>query len=257
MSAHAKLFGIDLRHGYYSDQRCGDFALEADADSVALLRNHRCLFKPRPDGGDIYVETGGDGKPKIAFPPDAALAFALRLDNPGLPWFTDPALPANGGDYRIDPPAGPQAGCYAKLTIRRDFNQVGGSAVVLAFAARPVLWVYYVVTDQAGEFAIASPDPALIAWQRADADDDRVAQALAVQYPGAECQRFVSERLVPCRESGLPHIRLQLGGNTVIENLPNPSWRNYFQTGIPASGGTVDAIFQIVKYLSNTTLTKV
>jgi hypothetical protein len=55
----------------------------------------------------------------------------------------------------------------------------------------------------------------------------------------------------------LKNIQLSLGGNTVIESLPNPSWRNYFQTEMEANGGNVDAIFEVVKYLTNTTLTKV
>ena len=86
---------------------------------------------------------------------------------------------------------------------------------------------------------------------------DRISQQLAGQYPGTRGLRFASEEMIPCREAGLQHIQLLFEGNTIIESLPNPSWRNYFQTKVDANGGSVDAIFHVMKYLTNTTLTKV
>jgi hypothetical protein len=233
--------------------------LDPAGDTERLLRNHRCVLKPRADGADVYVETGGDGRPKIAFRPNAALSFALRLKNPEFPLFTDPAPPAGGGDWQITYPGGMADQYFAKIDIRRDFNQAGGAGVAIAFAAKPVLWVYYVITDQGGpgaDFAVAGQDPQKTTWKQV-AGTDRVSQKLADQYPGMRRLRFASEQMIPCRESGLQQIQLLLGGNALIESLPNPSWRNYFQTEREAGGGSVDAIFHVVKYLTNTTLTKV
>jgi len=257
--SHARLFGIDVRHAYYNNGLCGDFALSPAVGTERLLRNHRCVVKPKANGADIYVETGGDGKPKIPFWQDAMLSFELRLKNPGFPLFTDPAPPSGGAGFQITYPGRTADKYFVKIDIRRDFNQVGGGNVEVAFSAKPVLWVYYVITDQGGanaDFSVAGQDSQAITWKRVEGTD-RISLKLADHYPDTRRLRFASEQMIPCRESGLQHIQLLFGGNTIIESLPNPSWRNYFQTEREAGGGSVDAIYHVVKYLTNTTLTKV
>lgn len=259
MSAHAKLLGIDLKHGYYETGLCGDFDVVPDADTARLLRNHRCIMKKKANGADLYVETGGDKKPKIAFAQNTTLSFELRLKNPEFPLFTDPAPLVDGTNYQITYPGQPKNGFFAKIGVQRDFNKASGNNLEIAFSAKRALWVFYLITNQGGpgaDFSIAFPDDPSIIWNQAEGTD-RVSQKLADQYPGMRRLRFASGQLLPCRESGLRHIQLLFGGNPLIESLPNPSWRNYFQTETAAGGGSVDAIFQVVKYLTNTTLTKV
>ncbi len=264
--SHALLFGIDVKHTYYSSGLCGDFYVTSTSDTEKLLRNHRCLAKPRANGTDVYVETGGDGKPKIAFWQNATLSFELHLKNPEFPLFTDfaqSALPAGGGDFQITTcypgPSGMADQAFAKIDIHRNFNQARGGNIEIAFSAKPVCWVYYLITNQGGssaDFSVVRQESQTITWKRVEGTD-RISQKLAGQYPGMRQVRFASEQMVPCRESGLPHIQLMFGGNTIIEHLPNPSWRNYFQTEMKANGERIDAIFHVLKYLTNTTLTKV
>jgi len=257
--SHAKLFGIVVRHGYYSDGLCADFALAPTGETEKLLRNHRCVVKPMAYGADIYVETEEDGKPKIAFGQDATLSFELRLKTPELPLFTDATLPQENSDFQISYRSRLTDGFFAKVDIKRDFNQTDTANVEIGFSAKKIHWVYFLITDQGGldkDFSIASPPSQKITWKPLDATD-RISQKLTGQYPSMRCLPFASEQPIPCRESGLRHVQLLFGGNTIIESLPNPSWRDYFQTEIVAGGGNVDAIFQVVKYLTNTTLTKV
>lgn len=264
--SHARLLGIALRHAYYKDGLCGDLSLAPTGDTQRLLKNHRCVFKPKANGADLYVETGGDGKPKIPFAQGISLSFDLRLKNPEFPLFTDfsPfALPSGGGDFQITTcypgPSGVAEQAFARINIRRDFNQVGTENIAIAFSAKPVLWVFYVITDQAGsaaDFSITAHGSQSFIWKQSEGTD-RISQKLADHYPGMARLRFVSEQSIPCRESGLQQIQLLFRGASLIESLPNPSWRNYFQMEMEAGGGSVDAIFQVVKLLSNTTLTKV
>ena len=261
--SHSRLLGIGVKHAYYSSGLCGDFDVAPTGDTERLLKNHRCVAKPKSNGTDVYVETGSDGKPKIAFDPNTTLSFELRLKNREFPLFTDlveSALPSGGGDFQVTTSypgsGGTAAQAFAKIDIRRDFNQVGGKDIEIGFTAKPVFWVYYLITNQGGagsDFSVASPDPKRSAWKLAEGTD-RISQQLADQYQDMRRLQFASEQMIPCRESGLQDIQLVFGGTTVIESLPNPSWRNYFQ--MEANGESVDAIFQVVKYLTNTTLTK-
>lgn len=200
-----------------------------------------------------------DGKPKIAFSQNVTLSFELHLKNPEFPLFTDSAPLMGGDDYQITYRKQATDKFFSRIDIQRDFNQVNGDKAEVAFSAKPIFWVYYLVTDQVDNgagFSIVSPDSQVITWKQVNGQD-RISQKLADQYPSTRQLRFISEQLVPCRESGLQHIQLLIGGNTIIESLPNPSWRNYFQTEMAVNGENADAIFHVVKYLTNTTLTKV
>lgn len=257
--SHVRLLGIDVKHSYYSNGLCGDFTVVPDNDTERLFRNHRCVVKPKANGVDMYVETGSDGKPKIAFSANATLSFGLYLKNPEFLLFTDSATLPGGTDYQITYPSQKTDNFFAKISVQRDFSQTVGNSVEIVFSAKPVLWVYYLITDQDGpdaDFLVAAQNSEAITWKKMDGMD-RISQKLAGQYPGMKQLRFTSEQLVPCREAGLQDIRLLLAGSTVIESLPNPSWRNYFQAKMEASGGNVDAIFQVVKYMTNTKLIRV
>lgn len=257
MTRHAKLMGIDLKHNYARSGWCTDFDVAAAPDTGIRLQNHRCVLKPRAGGADLYVEVDTAGKPLIPFAKGVELSFELLLRNPEFALYTDPAPLAEGPDYRLIYPAG-RARCYLTVAVRRAFNQAAGPNLELAFPAKKLLWVYYVVTDRTGadsDFAIAPADPQL-AW-KLDNSSDELAAKLAQQYQGARVLRFVSGQLLPCREDGLAGMRLLYAGTQVMQNLPSPSWRNFYRAKMAATGQDVDAMMQIVKYLSNTSLTKV
>jgi len=259
MTSYARLFGIDLKHAYYSNGLCGDFVVAPDADSEKVLINHRCIVKPKANGIDVFVEMGDDDRPKIVFPQGATFAFELRLKNPEFPLFTDLTPLQGGADFQIKYPGRKAHNLFAKIEIQRDFNRTGGNAVEILFSTKSVRWIYFLITNQGGagaDFSLASQAHREITWKQMDGTD-RIARRLADQFPGARLLRFASQQAIPCRESGLQYLQLLFGGNTVVESLPNPSWRNYFQTEMAVNGESVDAIFHVVKYLTNTTLSKV
>ena len=144
--AYARLFGIDLKHRYYANGLCSDFAVVATDDTARLLRNHRCVVKPKANGIEIFVETDTDHKPKIkpkiAFSPNVTLSFELHLNNPEFELFTDPAPLKGESDWQITYTK--QSGRYfGKLDINRDFNKVEGNSIEFFFSAKKAFWVYY------------------------------------------------------------------------------------------------------------------
>ncbi|MBL8473314.1 MAG: hypothetical protein KF778_03920 [Rhodocyclaceae bacterium] len=258
MNAYRKLLGMDIKHAYYRSGWCGDFDLSPAGDTRAMLTNHRCLIKPRPAGMDVYVEADGAGKPLIPFPVDSVLRFSLDLRSPDFLLFTDATPLAGGSDYELIYPSVPSGSNYVDIAVRRNFNQAPGNNLQLSFAAKKLLAVYYLVTDRDkpdNAYAIAGAGQQPV-WALAD-NSDAMSASLAGQYPGARVLRFIAQDIFPCSESGLPGIKLMEAGTAVLENLPYPSWRNFFKAKLASTGEFVDAAFQIVKYLSNTSLTKV
>ena len=242
--SHARLFGIDLKHSYYANGLCSDFAVIATDDTAKLLRNHRCVVKPKANGIEIYVETDTNHKPKIAFSPKVTLSFELHLKNPEFELFTDPSPLKGESDWQITY-AKPTGRYFGKLDIYRDFNKMEGKSIEFFFSAKKAFWVYYLIANPADgeEFSpqIQQPDEK-ISWELSNGSDP-IFEHLKVQYHGMTVLRFISKERIPCRESGLRHIRLLLREKAIIDNLPNPSWRNYFQLK------NATANFHVVKYL--------
>lgn len=271
MGGYSRLFGVAIKHSYYSDSLCRDFTIAPTETTAKWLSGHRCLLKSRANGIQVYIETGDNGLPRIAVGDAPKLSFELRLNNPDFLLFTDTLWPTGGNglaiNYSRQPGAAPtqkvltpdaiQArAIFAKLEIHLNATEIGGQDFELGFAAKSARWVYYLVTNQNGaDYSVVGPGAEII-WMQGDGRD-KVFDKLAQQYPGMKRMRFVSPQPMSCQESGVRQIQLLFGGNTLIESLPNPSWRNFFQTEIMAGETDVDAIFHVVKYITNTTLTKV
>ncbi len=248
--AYARLFGIDLKHRYYANGLCSDFAVIATDDTARLLRNHRCVVKPKANGIEIFVETVTDTdpkpiiKPKIAFSSNVTLSFELHLNNPEFELFTDPGPLKGESDWQITD-AKQTKRYFGKLDINRDFNKVEGKSIEFFFSAKKAFWVYYLIANPAEgeEFSpqIQQSDEK-ISWELSNGSDP-IFEHLKVQYHGMTVLRFISKERLPCRESGLRHIQLLLKEKAIIDNLPNPSWRNYFQLE------DATANFHVVKYL--------
>ena len=54
-----------------------------------MLKNYRCVLKPRNNGFLAVTELGGDGSPVIAVDTGAKFRFNLRLKNGDFALFTD------------------------------------------------------------------------------------------------------------------------------------------------------------------------
>lgn len=85
----AAIFGLSMRHTYYSDSVCPDFAVEPVAGTERLLRNYRCVRKSRKDGLLVAAELADNGASVIAVDNAVTFRFNLRLQNGEAPLFTD------------------------------------------------------------------------------------------------------------------------------------------------------------------------
>src|ERR1700742_984662 len=83
------VFSLRLRHRFYAANRCGDFQIEPAARTQRILKNHRCVLKPLPDGVLVITEADANGAALIPFLGNAQFAFHLRLSNPDFPLFTE------------------------------------------------------------------------------------------------------------------------------------------------------------------------
>lgn len=172
---HVPLIELLLRHAYYTDGRCCDFAIVPSDDTLRLLKNHRCLMSIVSDSLRIACPVDDADSLFIPFASDTILRFQLQLLNHELALFTDltglsesgaaqtplfanasatPAAgetevalqPATSGDGTTYTP-----GVFANLEIKLP-NVASGSAwqpvtYTVSFAARKVYWAYYCITD--------------------------------------------------------------------------------------------------------------
>ncbi len=86
---YLQLFSLEIQHGFYTDQRCRDFHIEATTETQQLLINLRCVLKPLPNGFRVLIQVSDQGAPFIALPPKSIFRFQLRLQNPDFMRFTD------------------------------------------------------------------------------------------------------------------------------------------------------------------------
>ncbi|MDD1606920.1 MAG: hypothetical protein LUQ28_01375 [Methylococcaceae bacterium] len=265
---YEQLLSISLKHSYYRDGLCPDFTVIPQKVTETMLRNHRCVVKPKVNGINIYIPTDEAKIPIIKFTNGTQLSFNLRLKNPEFSLYTDfSQLPSNGNFQLVDTKQDQWFGTdvFATINIQRDFNKIDESAstIELAFFTKQVRWVYYLVTNQGNndnDFLITfsgQGSPSFTWKQITIAESDKISSLLANEYPKMRRLCFVSEQDIPCGESGLKNIQLSFGQNKIFENLPSPPLRNYYRTNVDNTHQQADAIFTIVKSITNTTLTKV
>ena len=256
--SYASLLGIELQHAYYTDGLCPDFITLPSPDTQQFLTNQRCLVKPKATGLDLYVQTDANGNPAIAFDDSDTLSFELRLRNLDFSLFTDLTQLPTGNNVGITYFSQISAPVYAQVDITRDFNQVTGEQVAIAFAAKPVRWLYYLLTlaNDTNTYSIASnTNPAQYTWSLVTGTDP-VANGLALQSPGFKVASFLSGQTIPCQQSGMANIQLKVQGspnNTrLIDSLPNPSYRNFLQTDV-GTAQSVDAIYHVLTFMNTPT----
>lgn len=272
---YSPLVMIKLQHSFYACGGCQDFSIIANVQTTRLLNNHRCILKQAPYGLTIYVPVDKQ-QPLIQFANNSQLSFDLKLQNDGFALYTEPRIDfSNTAGLQLN-----QAGRAVSpeqvilttlstneplfsITIQRDFNQIKAtpSTDEIRFFAKPVLWFYYLVTDQANsdQFAIVDvgQDSQKTTWQRhTPLESDKIYIQLVEQYPAMAIICFVSEQTLDCGESCAKHLQLKFGEHTIFEQLPSPCYRNYFHIETQTGSKPTDAIYEIVKYFTNTTLIK-
>ncbi len=268
------LLDLSIKHSYYADGCCPDFLLTPDPKTCRLLRNLRGVLKSRADGVSVVVPV--DEEQSLSFiplPKYAIFTFQLNLRNPDFALFTDLTTvtahasgPAATCKLRYPIKAGRESPLLIPMAITISLAQFSINPLVLTveFIARQLRWSYYFVTDlnaNGREFAIVDADKTsswIISEQHPDPiDPDPVAALLARQYSniaGIKYWRFVSTAPVPCQRRPR-HLQLCLGDSNLIEHLPNPSIRSY--TRIDIANESQDTFYQVVKYISDSSLTRV
>jgi hypothetical protein len=297
---YGQLFSISLKHEYYESESCPDFTVspqqyseamrEKDMealigqyaevpegklaeilmrrDTSTVLKNHRCVVKPKSNGINVYVPTDDGKTPAYPFADSTRLSFYLHLKNSEFPLYTDfTRLPAGNG-FTVtyaDQEKLPNE-VFASVSIQRDFNVMDEKNPLdfeIRFPSKSLRWVYYLVTDPGNatsDFSITNGGTEFptLAWEQlAPNSTDTIDKMLTEQYPLLRRVRFVSKQAIPYRESGLPNIHLAFGQYQIFDNLLSPSLRNFYRTNVDTTSGLTDAIYAIVKCVTNTTLTKV
>lgn len=150
-----------------------------------------------------------------------------------------------------------------ELRYNKSMPELGkdDAAFQIRFKARAGRWAYYLITDQTGDFSIvdssaSGPPLGFSATNRTllnavPDEPDPFATALSRQYSDFQRIRFLSDQPVPCSSAVRKGIELRLGGQKVIEAMPNPSVRHL--SGIKQKVGAElqvqDTFHHVVKYL--------
>ena len=259
---YAQLITIRLKHSYYDGELCPDFSVTTNAETVRLLNNHRCVIKPNAYGLSVYAPVENQ-QPLIPFVSPSKFSFDLNLQKDEFALYTDQT-------FELPNPEGiqlQQAGKPLKvnsldlvntnqpllsIAIQRDFNQLNVTSAEIHFLAKPVSWIYYVVTDSGNGEQLTIDDAALkTTWQpQTPLASDGVYTQLQQQYADKSIIYFVSEQTLACQESCSKQLQLRQGNATVFEQLPVPSYRNRVSI---KELHPPDAIYQVVKYFTNST----
>lgn len=277
------LLELSLRHAYYSDGRCPDFALAPDDSTHRLLSDHRCVVRTDADRLRILAPLDEASRLLIPFWGTPSLRFDLTLQNPDFPFFTDlDGLPTDSppvfvpGDsaslapgqlmLASPPAAGTKDHRFASIEVPSPVSTDGSSpqpaAYFLSFAAKQVRWAYYCVTGASTDptqlhivDAAPSGTPEVLLFSdsnRADLssepdESDATAAQLLGQYPTLRCVRFLSDQPISCRQQPRPYLELRLGEERLVSPLPNPSPRS-------VAGGVL--LFRVIKYRTQPLLTQ-
>lgn len=274
---HREVTALLLRHEYYADGRCPDFAIKPCAETARLLRNHRCLCGTSSDGVRILTQCNAMGQPFLPLPAEVTLRFELRLQNREFALFTDLTGLGRGAAVPQFINAGAAAGDAPELQLatgaperRRSAPEVFAEVELrltavdraatppppfyVSFRAKRTRWAYYCVTDLASdpaELHIVDSAPGMptdlllfSAANRTQLDEqpdaaDPIAVQLASQYPALRRLRLISDQTVACRQQPRKHLELRLGSERLAGPLPNPALRN---------AAREDLLFQVIKY---------
>jgi hypothetical protein len=80
---------LQIRHAYYRDDLCPDFAISADPATTRTLRNHRAVLRTMPDRVQILLPVDSADAPLIPLDDATHFIFHLSLNNPHFALFTD------------------------------------------------------------------------------------------------------------------------------------------------------------------------
>ena len=164
--------------------------------------------------------------------------------------------------YRAKPVPDRNILADVELHYNKSMRELGrDDAFEIRFKARVGRWAYYLITDQTGDFSIvdsiaSGPPLGFSATNRTllnavPDEPDPFATALSRQYSDFQRIRFLSDQPVPCSSAARKGIELRLGGQKVLEAMPNPSVRHLsrIKQKVGAELQDQDTFHHVVKYL--------
>jgi hypothetical protein len=207
---------------------------------------------PRPADFSIATPTGNA---KIAAYDAAAKTVTIDAISGIAPDLFSAAGQTVSVRYRTRPV--PDRGVLADVELQYDKSMpAAGSAVApfeITFKAKAGRWAYYVLTDALGGFAIVdttAPGPPVVfsaanrvLLNQVPDEPDALAVALSRQCPGLQRFRFLSDQPIRCSSAARKGIELRLGGEKVLETIPNPPVRQLCRIN------QEEAFYQVVKYV--------
>lgn len=148
MASYKVLFTIQLNHAYYTSGVSPDFRVVPDAETTALLRKYRLLFRTSETGATVVYEAkDGTADPVIGFEAEKRFRFYLQPNNsqfntftklPGLDfgklyYFKNPSskVPVDSDALRYFPLAFKYNISGTELTIAGPENNASNPATVL------------------------------------------------------------------------------------------------------------------------------
>jgi hypothetical protein len=287
---HGAILELLVKHSFYADGRCPDFAIEPSVETARLLRNHRCLVGATPGGLRVLTALdAGTGQPFLPLPTGTVLRFHLEQQNTDFSLFTDLGdltsvsvdgqprplftnaglAPGAAGELLLV--AGDSArarGIFADVDIHLDGQSPGPqpAAFHVAFQAKQWRWAYYCVTDlptSGDDLTIVdtAPNPngtvdvlLFSAANRTKLDEQPdIADPIAVQIAG----RYPGMRCVRMLSDQAvtcheePRKHLELWHGTDRLSGPLPNPSVRCVSRMSAEQPPQDLLFQIVKYRAN------
>lgn len=271
---HRRLFDLRVRHAFDDGGACPDLLIEPRGwhpSGTRALARHRLQALPRPDGLEIVVEVGGDGKPTISIPDALSLGFDVRVTGPDFTHYTDTASWAGvpRPTYRNTENSGPLALSAGALAPPQDVAasvEITASAAWLAdpprlfvdLPARQALWAYYLLTTRTSDHPPAIRDgeaERALAFTRTElapgdplAAADPIGQRLLARHPDRRCFRMLSDRPIPCRRAPLRQLSLYLGDELLLRELANPPITHHATVRVAPDEQPRPSLFRVIEY---------
>lgn len=156
-------------------------------------------------------------------------------------------------------------------SIKPELNINEATHYSISFTAKSALWEYYFLTNKDNDglgnqitYSISqnaeqdNNNQPIIFVEKAPPSQD-ISRRLLNDYPDTKIVYFVSDKPVHCQQLPRKNIQVSIDGERLMDNLPNPSLNNANQRTVSEAGNTViqDTFFQIVKYISSASTTRI
>ena len=243
---YQSLFSVSIRHDYYPDHRCSDFAIEPTPSTQAILNDHRLLTKTQADRLSVLAPLDAIDQLFIPLADNQTLTFYLRFKILDFPSYTEIDWPITASQaeskiYRftnliqeaessselaqevIPKPIvghpvtadllglieiGNQNNAWTDRSRSHDYQ--------ITFSAAQKHWQYYLITDSTTNgnirFTIQDNDPTRQPQLKFNVknheESDILLSAIVQQFPKAQTIIFESEVPIPYRALGYKDIQL-------------------------------------------------